>query len=292
MSQNLQLLSQIFQKFLLPVIRILAFAYIGLAIALYLGQSNLVFMPSKDVIETPEILSIKFENIQITTRDNVNLDSWFVPAKDNDLVGKGVILFCHGNGGNISNRISYLPIFRELGLATFLFDYRGYGKSGGTPTEEGTYADVEAAWQYLTQERQIPPQKIIIYGESLGGAIASYLAQKNSQQNGNDNAGGLVLASTFTSISDRAAELYPFMPIRFLSRFSYNSIDRLPSIKIPVLVIHSIDDEIIPFHHGERNFQVANQPKKLVRLRGDHNGGFLDSLETYRNGVNEFIQSI
>jgi pimeloyl-ACP methyl ester carboxylesterase len=292
MSQNLQLLSQIFQKFLLPVIRILAFAYIGLAIALYLGQSNLVFMPSRDVIETPEILSIKFENIQITTRDNVNLDSWFVPAKDNDLVGKGVILFCHGNGGNISNRISYLPIFRELGLATFLFDYRGYGKSGGTPTEEGTYTDVEAAWQYLTQERQIPPQKIIIYGESLGGAIASYLAQKNSQQNGNDNAGGLVLASTFTSISDRAAELYPFMPIRFLSRFSYNSIDRLPSIKIPVLVIHSIDDEIIPFHHGERNFQVANQPKKLVKLRGDHNGGFLDSLETYRNGLNEFIQSI
>ena len=249
-------------------------------------------MPSKDVIETPEMLGIKFENIQITTRDNVNLDSWFVPAKDNDLVGKGVILFCHGNGGNISNRISYLPIFRELGLATFLFDYRGYGKSGGTPTEEGTYTDVEAAWQYLTQERQIPPQKIIIYGESLGGAIASYLAQKISQPNGNNNAGGLVLASTFTSISDRAAELYPFMPIRFLSRFSYNSIERLPSIKIPVLVIHSIDDEIIPFHHGDCNFQVANQPKKLVKLRGDHNGGFLDSLETYRNGLNEFIQSI
>ncbi|MEA5479685.1 alpha/beta fold hydrolase [Pseudanabaena galeata UHCC 0370] len=292
MSQNLQLLFQIFQKFLLPVIRILAFAYIGLAIVLYIGQSNLVFMPSKDVIETPEMLRIKFENIQITTRDNVNLDSWFVLAKDDDLVGKGVILFCHGNGGNISNRISYLPIFRELGLATFLFDYRGYGKSGGTPTEEGTYADVEAAWQYLTQERQIPPQKIIIYGESLGGAIASYLAQKISQPNGNNNAGGLVLASTFTSISDRAAELYPFMPIRFLSRFSYNSIERLPSIKIPVLVIHSIDDEIIPFHHGDRNFQVANQPKKLVKLRGDHNGGFLDSLETYRNGLNEFIQSI
>jgi len=203
-----------------------------------------------------------------------------------------VILFCHGNGGNISNRISYLPIFRELGLATFLFDYRGYGKSGGTPSEEGTYADVEAAWQYLTQERQIPPQKIIIYGESLGGAIASYLAQKISQPNGNNNAGALVLASTFTSISDRAAELYPFMPIRFLSRFSYNSIERLPSIKIPVLVIHSIDDEIIPFHHGDRNFQVANQPKNLVKLRGDHNGGFLDSLETYRNGLNEFIQSI
>lgn len=292
MSQNLQFAFQIFQRFLLPILRILAFAYIGLAIVLYIGQSSLVFMPSKDVIETPEVLGIKFENIQITTRDNINLDTWFVPAKDNDLVGKGVILFCHGNGGNISNRISYLPIFRELGLATFLFDYRGYGKSGGTPSEEGTYADVEAAWQYLTQERQISPQKIIIYGESLGGAIASYLAQKISQSNGNNNAGSLVLASTFTSINDRAAELYPFMPIRFLSRFSYNSIDRLPSIKIPVLVIHSIDDEIIPFHHGERNFQVANQPKKLVKLRGDHNGGFLDSLETYRNGLHEFIQRI
>ena len=293
MSQNLQSVLQILQRLLLPVIRILAFAYIGLAIVLYVGQSNLVFMPSKDVLETPEVLGIKFEDIQIITKDNVNLDSWFIPAKDNDLVGKGVILFCHGNGGNISNRISYLPIFRELGLATFLFDYRGYGKSGGTPSEEGTYTDVEAAWQYLTQQRQIPPKKIIIYGESLGGAIASYLAQKISQpDDDNNNAGGLVLASTFTSISDRASELYPFMLVRLLSRFSYNSIERLPSIRVPVLVIHSIDDEIIPFHHGERNFQVAKPTKRLVRLRGDHNGGFLESLETYRNALNEFIQFI
>ena len=286
------ILQSIFQKFLLPFLRILIFAYIGLAIALYFGQSNLVYMPSKDVIETPETLGIKFEDIQIVTKDNVNLDAWFVPAKDDNLVGKGVILFCHGNGGNISNRLSYLPIFRDLGLSTLLFDYRGYGKSEGKPTEEGTYADVEAVWQYLTQEKQIPPQKIIIYGESLGGAIASYLAEKTTQPDGKNSAGGLVLASTFTSISDRASELYPFLPIRWLSRFSYNSIDRLPNIKIPVLLIHSTDDEIIPFTHGDRNFQVANQPKTLVKIHGDHNGGFLDSLETYRNGLNEFIQKI
>jgi pimeloyl-ACP methyl ester carboxylesterase len=292
MNPNLQPVLQILQKFLLPVGRILVLAYIGLAIALYLGQSNLVYMPSQELIDTPATIGLKFDDVQLTTKDSVNLDSWFVPAKDNDQIGKGVILFCHGNGGNIGNRVSYLPIFKDLGLATFLFDYRGYGKSEGKPSEEGTYSDVEAAWQYLTQEKQIPPQKIIIYGESLGGAIASYLAQKISQQDSKNSAGGLILASTFTSISDRAAELYPFMPIRFLSRFSYNSIDRLPIIKIPILVIHSIDDEIIPFHHGDRNFQVANQPKKLVTLRGDHNGGFLDSLETYRNGLKEFIQSI
>ena len=292
MNPNLQPVLQILQKFLLPVGRILVLAYIGLAIALYLGQSNLVYMPSQELIDTPATIGLKFDDVQLTTKDSVNLDSWFVPAKDNDQIGKGVILFCHGNGGNIGNRVSYLPIFKDLGLATFLFDYRGYGKSEGKPSEEGTYSDVEAAWQYLTQEKQIPPQKIIIYGESLGGAIASYLAQKISQQDGKNSAGGLILASTFTSISDRAAELYPFLPIRFLSRFSYNSIDRLPSIKIPVLIIHSTDDEIIPFHHGDRNFQAANQPKKLVKLRGDHNGGFLDSLETYRKGLKEFIQSI
>jgi pimeloyl-ACP methyl ester carboxylesterase len=286
------ILQSIFQKFLLPVIRILVFAYIGLAIALYFGQSNLVYMPSKDVIETPETVGIKFEDIQIVTKDNVNLDAWFVPAKDDNPVGKGVILFCHGNGGNISNRLSYLPIFKDLGLSTLLFDYRGYGKSEGKPTEEGTYADVEAVWQYLTQEKQIPPQKIIIYGESLGGAIASYIAEKTTQPDGKNSAGGLVLASTFTSISDRASELYPFLPIRWLSQFSYNSIDRLPNIKIPILIIHSTDDEIIPFTHGDRNFQAANQPKTLVKIRGDHNGGFLDSLETYRNGLNEFIQKI
>ena len=282
----------ILQKFLLPIVRIFVFAYIGLAIVLYLGQSNLVYRPSQELIETPATLGLKFEDIQITTKDNVNLAAWFVPAKDKDQIGKGVILFCHGNGGNIGDRVSYLPIFRDLGLSTFLFDYRGYGKSGGKPTEEGTYNDVEAAWQYLTQEKQIPPKKIIIYGESLGGAIASYLAQKISQQDNKNAASGLILASTFTSISDRASELYPFLPIRLLSRFSYNSRDRLPNIKIPVLIMHSIDDEIIPFHHGDRNFQAANQPKKLVKLRGDHNSGFLDSLEIYRNGLNEFIESI
>ncbi|MFN5261934.1 MAG: alpha/beta hydrolase [Pseudanabaena sp.] len=292
MNPNLQPILQILQKFLLPVVRILVLAYIGLAIALYLGQSNLVYMPSQELIDTPATIGLKFDDVQLTTKDNVNLDAWFVPAKDNDQIGKGVILFCHGNGGNIGNRVSYLPIFKDLGLATFLFDYRGYGKSEGKPSEEGTYSDVEAAWQYLTQEKQIPPQKIIIYGESLGGAIASFLAQKISQQDGKNSAGGLILASTFTSISDRSAELYPFLPIRFLSRFSYNSIDRLPSIKIPVLIIHSTDDEIIPFHHGDLNFQAANQPKKLITLRGDHNGGFLDSLEIYRNGLKEFIQSI
>ncbi|BBC25862.1 alpha/beta hydrolase [Pseudanabaena sp. ABRG5-3] len=292
MSQNLQTLFQIFQKFLLPVIRVLVLAYIGLAIALYFGQSNMVFMPSKDVLETPKSIGLKFEDIQITTKDNVNLSAWFVSAKDHDSIGKGVILFCHGNGGNIGNRVSYLPIFKDLGLATFLFDYRGYGKSEGQPSEQGTYKDVEAAWQYLTQERKIPPQKIIIYGESLGGAIASYIAQTTAQQNPQNSAAGLILASTFTSISDRAAELYPFLPIRLLSKFSYNSIERLPNIKIPVLIIHSTEDEIIPFHHGERNFQVANAPKKLVKLHGDHNGGFLDSLETYRNGINEFTQKI
>jgi uncharacterized protein len=291
MNPNLQPVLQILLRYLLPVIRILVLAYIGLAIALYFGQSNLVYMPSQALTETPASIGLKFEDIQITTKDNVNLSAWFVPAKDNDQIGKGVILFCHGNGGNIGNRVSYLPIFRSLGLSTFLFDYRGYGKSEGKPTEAGTYADVEAAWQYLTQERKIPPQKIIIYGESLGGAIAAYIAQLTSQDLKN-NAGGLVLASTFTSISDRAAELYPFLPIRLLSRFSYNSIERLPSIKIPILIIHSADDEIIPFHHSDRNFQAANQPKKLVKLRGDHNGGFLDSLEIYRNGLNEFIQSI
>lgn len=290
----MSMFQKVWQSFLFPLARIVVFAYLGLAIVLYIGQSNLVFMPSNDVIETPETVGIKFEDIQLTTKDNVNLAAWFIPAKDNDSFGKRVILFCHGNGGNIGNRVSYLPIFKELGFATLLFDYRGYGRSEGKPSEEGTYNDVEAAWQYLTTEKQIPPQKIIIYGESLGGAIASYLAEKLAEKTSQEpqNAGGLILASTFTSISDRAAELYPFLPIRLLSRFSYNSISRLPNIKIPLLVIHSTDDEIIPFHHGDRNFQAANSPKTLVKLRGDHNGGFLDSLETYRDGINDFIKKL
>jgi uncharacterized protein len=274
---------KILDIFIFPALRIGVLVYVGLLAALYFGQAKMVFMPRTEMTASPKDIGLAFEQVRLSTQDSLSLSAWFVPATEKNPTGKAVILFCHGNAGNIGNRIAYLPIFHSLGLSVLLFDYRGYGSSAGSPTETGTYADVEAAWQYLTQVRQIPANKIAIYGESLGGAVASYMAEKQ-------RSGGLVLASTFTSITDRAAELYPFLPIRLISKFSYNSIARMPNIKVPVLVIHSPQDEIIPFRHGEALFQAAHEPKMFVKIKGDHNGGFLDAQEIYSAGIEKFIQ--
>ncbi|CAN1211922.1 alpha/beta hydrolase [Tumidithrix helvetica PCC 7403] len=280
---NPENLLRLLKVFVFPVLRIAVLVYIGLLVALYFGQAKMVFMPRTDLTATPKDLGLAFEQVRLSTKDNLGLSAWFVPANEKDPIGKAVILFCHGNAGNIGDRTPYLPIFHSLGLSTLLFDYQGYGSSEGSPTEAGTYADVEAAWQYLTQVRKIPASKIVIYGESLGGGVASYMVEKQ-------RSGGLVLASTFTSISDRAAELYPFLPIRLISKFSYNTIARLPNIKSPVLVIHSPEDELIPFHHGEALFKAAHDPKMFIKIKGDHNGGFLEAQEIYSAGLEKLVK--
>lgn len=279
------LFSKLLRPLIFPTLRVLAIAYVVFLLLLYFNQSQLIYRPSREVVNTPKTIGLDYQDVQLVTQDQVKLSAWFIPARNNDAIGKAVILYCHGNGGNISHRLSYLPIFHGENLATFIFDYRGYGHSEGTPTEVGTYADVEAAWHYLTVTKQIPAYKIIVYGESLGGAIATYIAQKHQ-------VGGLILASTFTAITDRAAELYPFFPIRWISKFSYNSLERMPTIKTPILVIHSSEDRIVPFHHGQALYEAANQPKMFVKIQGDHSNGFIDSLITYRTGIEKFVKQV
>lgn len=303
------------KEWLWRLLRITGLAYIVFALIIFFGQESLVFVPSRSVTGSPQDLGLTYSNVKLKTEDGVQLSAWFVPAQGNhpqtiphnsqntnpNQLGNNpssrnkiplVILFCHGNGGNISHRLSYLPIFQSLGLSTLLFDYRGYGDSEGKPSENGTYQDVAAAWRYLIAEQQIPPQNILIYGESLGGAVASYWAETLTALPPLQQAKGLILASTFSHINDRAAELYPFLPVRFLSRVNYGSESRLPNIKMPVLVIHSRDDEIIPFHHGQKLYNAARPLKLMTIIHGTHNEGFLDSLETYRQGLGQFMQLV
>ncbi|MCS6958970.1 MAG: alpha/beta hydrolase [Pseudanabaenaceae cyanobacterium SKYGB_i_bin29] len=257
----------------------LGMGYSGIMGLIYLNQDNMVFVPSRQVNLTPKAVGLKFESVQLTTADRLRLAGWWIPSAD---PASYVLLFCHGNGGNISHRLDYALLFHQMGLSSFHFDYRGYGNSEGTPTEAGLYLDAIAAWEYLTQVRQIPPHQIIIYGESLGGGVASYLATEKP-------AAGLILASTFTSLTDRAKEIYPFLPVNLLSKYKFNTYDRLPQIKMPVLVMHSRADMVIPYHHGEKLFERANQPKVFLELQGDHNKGFLDSGKIYTEGILDFI---
>jgi len=242
----------------------------------------MVYIPARKIVTTPENLGLDYTPIQVTTKDGIKIAGWYIPHSKS----AKTILFCHGNGGNISYRQNYISVLHQLGFNLLLFDYRGYGESEGEPDEIGTYYDAEAAWEYLLQEQGVLPQDIIIYGESLGGGVAAYLAEQQSRSQ--VPVGGLVLGSTFTSIPDRASELFPYLPVHLLAKYRYPTLYRLPYITTPILVIHSPEDEIIPFHHGQKLYAHANQPKMFLQLSGDHNTGFIQSLPVYIAGLQKF----
>ncbi len=260
----------------------IAIAYVTITTVLFLLQSRMVYypgLPSRQVVATPKQAGLAYESVQFTTEDGVRLDGWFVPAEQ----ARGVLLFFHGNAGNISHRLGSLRMFHDLGLSTFIFDYRGYGRSEGKPSEQGTYRDGEAAWRYLTAERGIAPHSIVYFGRSLGSSIAAHLAMKRAP-------GVLILESAFPSVPDVGARAYPFLPVRWLARFQYDTEAYLKSVSAPLLIIHSRDDEIIPFKFGRTLFAGANEPKQFLEIRGGHNDGFQLSGSDYVEGIDKFLR--
>ncbi|WP_305264311.1 alpha/beta hydrolase [Nitrosomonas sp.] len=251
-------------RMLLNLLVVLAVAYLGVVLLVYFGQPRLVYFPEKQLSITPEAIGLDYTSVNIATSDGETLHGWWMSVPD----AKGTVLFFHGNAGNISHRINYLEMFKRLGYNTLLFDYRGYGQSSGVPSESGTYLDAQAAWRYLTETRDIAPAQIVLFGESLGGAVAAWLAVQ-------EKPGLLALASTFTSVPDLAAEIYPFLPVRWISRFDYDTRKSLQLVTCPVFIAHSPQDEIIPFEHGQQLFQAAPEPKQFLELEGGHNIGFI-----------------
>ncbi len=257
-----------------------AIAYGVILLLVFLFQPRLVYFPQveRELATTPRAAGLDYEDVSLHTADGVKLHGWWVPAQN----ARGTVLLLHGNAGNISHRIGYLTMFSRLGYSVLLFDYRGYGKSGGSPSEEGTYRDAEAAWQHLTEARKLKPQDIVLVGESLGGGIATWLAVKYPPR-------ALVLASTFTSVPDLGARIYPWLPVRLLSRIEYANLSRIRRIDAPVLIAHSRSDDIIPFVHGEALFAAAREPKQLLVLSGGHNDGFLFTRDEWIAAVGAFL---
>lgn len=256
-------------------------AYLLLLLLIFLLQSHLLYFPKveKNSPVTPAQLGYSFESVKFTTADNEILHGWFIPVSD---AATGTVLFFHGNAGNIAHRLEYLPMFRQLKLNVFIFDYRGYGQSSGFPTEAGTYADALAAWQYLTDTKGISSSTIVLYGESLGGAIAAWLATQK-------HAALLILSSVFTSIPDLAQTIYPFLPVRWISRFEYNTLDYLESVNCPVFVAHSPHDEIVPFLHGVKLFETVKMQKQFLNLAGGHNEGLVFMREEWIAALDSFV---
>jgi len=259
----------------------IAIAYAAIVTVLFLFQSRLVYFPNidRELSVTPQAYGLDFESVNLPTEDGETLHAWWVPAKD----ARGTILFFHGNAGNISHRIDYLRMFRKLGYATLIFDYRGYGNSTGSPSEAGTDRDAAAAWRWLTQTRGLRPEEIVYAGESLGAAVASGLAVRHPPR-------ALVLLSTFTSVPDLGAKIYPFIPVRLISRYSYDNRAHVRQIKVPVLVAHIRDDDIVPFAHGRRVFEAANEPKQFLEMSGGHNDGFIFMREEWVKTLAAFLE--
>jgi fermentation-respiration switch protein FrsA (DUF1100 family) len=257
----------------LTVFTMLAVAYIVVALILFFMQSKFVFSPIRELPYTPAELGLDFEEVFFRTGDRLQLHGWFIPAPNSNLT----ILYCHGNGGNMAYFLDTVNFLNGLGLSCFTFDYRGYGASQGRPSENGTYLDARAAFRWLTKKKRIAPEHIVIFGWSLGGSIAAYLA-------GKVKVAGLVIDSTFTSYIDIGRKFYPYMPVRWFAKFKYPTIDYVRKVKCPVLVIHSRNDEVVPFEFGLKIYEAAGEPKEFIELFGGHNDAFLVAGDEYKKG--------
>ncbi|MDI9370127.1 MAG: alpha/beta hydrolase [Synergistaceae bacterium] len=261
---------------------LIGIGYAVVVLLAFLFSERLLFFPYRELWATPESRGMAFEDVDFQASDGTRLHGWFVPA---DGASRATVLFCHGNAGNISHRLDSIDIFHRLGLSVFIFDYRGYGRSEGTPSEKGVYSDVEGAWRRLTGELGERRERVVMFGRSLGGAVAAYAAEKFSP-------GALILESTFTDLASVGQGHYFFLPVRLIVGDAFNTIGRLERIHCPVLVAASPEDEVVPGSHGKTLFEAAGEPKMFLQLRGDHNLGFLDTGRPYVEGLDTFITSV
>ena len=268
---------------MLKLILVVAACYGLLVVVVYFMQGRMLYLadvPSRTLTMTPANVGMEHQDVSIETSDGVTLHGWFIAGRSSR-----VLLFFHGNAGNISHRLDSIRQFQELGLSVLIIDYRGYGQSEGRTSERGMYRDADAAWRYLIEDRGIVASDIVIFGRSLGASVASHLAAQRQPL-------ALIVESSFTSVPDIAQDLYPWLPARWLSRLSHATRDYIQDVHCPVLVVHSRDDEIIPFPHGEAIFASANEPRTLLAIRGTHNDAFLRDEDAYIEGLRVFLTGL
>ncbi|MBN1788820.1 MAG: alpha/beta fold hydrolase [Sedimentisphaerales bacterium] len=266
---------------LLSVLIIIVVIYSILAWTLFFMQSRLTFQPSRELPYNPSDIGLEYEEVKLETADGLMLSAWYVPAKN----GNTTLLFCHGNGGNMTHRLESINIFNRLGLNCLIFDYRGYGQSQGKPSERGVYMDAQTAYDWLRKEKGLAPEEIIIFGRSLGGTVAAHLAS-------NVKAKGLILESCFSSYVDIARRYYPYMPVKLFSKFSFNAVDYVKKVHYPVLCLHSKGDEIVSYKFGRKVYDAANEPKKFIEIFGSHNSGYIHSGHVYYEGIRDWLESL
>jgi uncharacterized protein len=261
------------------ILFIIAFLLIGFKMAFIFLEQKTLYHPDKDIPETPQNMGIVCENVNFRTSNGVMLNGWFIPRKDAQVT----VLYCHGNAGNMYHRLHKVKFFHEMGVNFFIFDYRGFGKSAGSPSEKGLYQDAQSAYDYVASRSDVNKDKIVVYGKSLGGPVAADLCN-------NRTARALILEGSFASVALRAQQLYPFLPMKLLVTQQYDTIAKVKDLRIPKLIAHGRQDEVISFSHGEKLFAAAAEPKRFLPFEGGHNDDVYVTSPAYKDELLNFLK--
>jgi fermentation-respiration switch protein FrsA (DUF1100 family) len=235
-------------------------------------EQTFIFFPEKKLWGFPSDGGMEYEDVYLQSPDGTTIHGWFIPGHQ----GK-IILFFHGNGGNISHRIEKIRLLCYPEISSFIIDYHGYGRSHGKPSEKACYVDALTSWEYLARERQIGPDQIVLFGESLGGAVAVDLAVKR-------DVGAIILESTFPNIGTVANRFVPGLSTLLVRKF--DSFSKISKVHVPLLILHGDEDEVVPFQLGRKLFEAANEPKEFYTIKGAHHN------DTYEVGGETYVQTI
>jgi len=251
--------------------------YLTLLLGLWVFQERIMFAGrTREIVQTPKEMGWAYEDVWMDVGGE-RTHGWWVPLVD----ARGIILYSHGSGKNISHYLDDTEIFRQLGYSVLLYDYGGYGESTGEPSEQRCYADIRAMWDYLTVNKKIQPSGIILAGSSMGGGVTSDLAAEVTPA-------AVILECTFTSVPEALRDTYWFVP-QSIVRIQFRNADKAPKFTSPVVVIHSTDDTVVPYAHGRALYSRILTPRAFIEIHGGHAGGKFDSRDIYVDGLKTFL---
>lgn len=266
------------RRFIIIIAVAIVAGYIAVCLGLFLAQRHVIYFPPTGYRLTPGDVGLRYEDLTLTSDDGLALAAWQVPRDG----ARTTVLFCHGNAENMSDLCSSLKTLHQLGHSVLIFDYRGYGRSTGEPSEAGLYRDAEAAWRYLTEVQGLPPDRIVLLGRSLGGAVAIDLAARHPPA-------ALVVECTFASLVDIGQRQYPLLPVNWLCRDRFESIRKIPQVSCPKLFLHGTADELIPLEDARRLFAAAPEPKQFIETPGQHNDAGFEYSSHYTRLLAEWL---
>jgi fermentation-respiration switch protein FrsA (DUF1100 family) len=277
-------------KWFLRILAHVAIVWLALFLMFQWFEGKLTYHPPRRLVETPSDRGVAFEDVFMETEDGLSVHGWWIPAPAIDAddseerAAPPTVLEFHGNAENISYGMDQHVAFHGLGWNQLIVDYRGYGRSEGRPSEEGLYRDGDAAYAHV-RARGVPPERIVLYGRSLGGAVAVHVAHRHP-------AAALVTEGLFTDTHRVGRDILPFIPVRLFIKKRFDSLSRVSGLRIPKLFMHAAYDEVIPVRHAERLFEAAAPPKELFWIPGaGHNDAFYVATEEYLAAVKRFVET-